>query len=70
MAGVRPQASHLTPGIPLQKEFRASEMVFTINVRAIFDERSAMELFVTQDAVSLIKKRGGVAAIDFVPPIG
>ena len=45
-------------------------MVFTLNVGAIFDERSAMELFVTQDAVSLIKKRGGVAAIDFVPPIG
>lgn len=29
-----------------------------------------MELFVSEDAVSLIKKRGGVAAIDFVPPIG
>jgi len=29
-----------------------------------------MELFVTNEAISLIKKRGGVAAIDFVPPIG
>ncbi len=29
-----------------------------------------MELFVTEAAVSLIKKRGGVAAIDFIPPIG
>ncbi len=29
-----------------------------------------MELFVTESAVDLIKKRGGVAAIDFVPPIG
>lgn len=29
-----------------------------------------MELFVTPDAVDLIRKRGGVAAIDFVPPIG
>jgi len=29
-----------------------------------------MELFVTQEAASLIKKRGGVVAIDFVPPIG
>ncbi len=29
-----------------------------------------MELFVTDDAVDLIKKRGGVLAIDFVPPIG
>lgn len=29
-----------------------------------------MDLFVTPDAVALIKKRGGVAAIDFVPPIG
>lgn len=29
-----------------------------------------MELFVTEDAASLIKKRGGVIAIDFVPPIG
>ena len=29
-----------------------------------------MELFVTADAVALIKKRGGVAAIDFIPPIG
>lgn len=29
-----------------------------------------MELFITSDAVDLIKKRGGIAAIDFVPPIG
>lgn len=29
-----------------------------------------MKLFVTPDAVELIKKRGGVAAIDFIPPIG
>ena len=29
-----------------------------------------MELFVTEDAAELIKKRGGVVAIDFVPPIG
>ena len=29
-----------------------------------------MELFVTDDAAQLIKKRGGVIAIDFVPPIG
>lgn len=29
-----------------------------------------MELFVTPDAVTLIKKQGGVLAIDFVPPIG
>jgi hypothetical protein len=29
-----------------------------------------MELFVTADALTLIKKRGGVAAIDFIPPIG
>ena len=29
-----------------------------------------MELFVTNDAAELIKKRGGVIAIDFVPPIG
>jgi len=29
-----------------------------------------MELFITADAAALIDKRGGVAAIDFVPPIG
>ncbi len=29
-----------------------------------------MELFVTEDAAALIKKKGGVVAIDFVPPIG
>lgn len=29
-----------------------------------------MNLFVTPDAVELIKKRGGIAAIDFIPPIG
>jgi hypothetical protein len=29
-----------------------------------------MELFITPDAAALIDKRGGVAAIDFVPPIG
>lgn len=29
-----------------------------------------MELFVTPAAIDLIRKRGGVAAIDFVPPIG
>lgn len=29
-----------------------------------------MELYVTPDALALIKKRGGVAAIDFIPPIG
>ena len=29
-----------------------------------------MDLFLTADAAELIKKRGGVAAIDFVPPIG
>lgn len=29
-----------------------------------------MELFVTPEAVELIKKRGGIAAIDFIPPIG
>jgi len=29
-----------------------------------------MELFVTPAAVELIRKRGGVAAIDFIPPIG
>lgn len=29
-----------------------------------------MDLFVTAHAVELIKKRGGVAAIDFIPPIG
>jgi hypothetical protein len=29
-----------------------------------------MELFLTPEAVALIEKRGGVAAIDFVPPIG
>lgn len=29
-----------------------------------------MQLFVTEAAIDLIKKRGGVAAIDFVPPIG
>ncbi len=32
--------------------------------------KDIMELFVTPDAIALIKKRGGVAAIDFVPPIG
>lgn len=29
-----------------------------------------MDLYVTPTAVALIKKRGGVAAIDFIPPIG
>ncbi len=29
-----------------------------------------MELFVTPSALTLIKKRGGIAAIDFIPPIG
>ncbi len=29
-----------------------------------------MELFVTEAAAALIAKRGGVAAIDFIPPIG
>ena len=29
-----------------------------------------MEIFVTDDAATLIKKKGGVIAIDFVPPIG
>jgi len=29
-----------------------------------------MDLFVTEEAVALITKRGGAAAIDFVPPIG
>ncbi len=29
-----------------------------------------MELFVTEEAAQLIKKKGGVVAIDFVPPIG
>lgn len=29
-----------------------------------------MELFVTPEAAELITKRGGVAAIDFIPPIG
>ena len=29
-----------------------------------------MELFVTDEAAELIRKRGGVAAIDFIPPIG
>ena len=29
-----------------------------------------MDLFVTDDAASLIKKKGGIIAIDFVPPIG
>ncbi len=29
-----------------------------------------MELFVTDDAAALIKKKGGVIAIDFIPPIG
>ena len=29
-----------------------------------------MELFLTPEAETLIKKRGGVVAIDFVPPIG
>ena len=29
-----------------------------------------MELYVTQEAAELIEKRGGVAAIDFIPPIG
>ena len=29
-----------------------------------------MDLFVTDDAAELIKKKGGVIAIDFVPPIG
>ena len=29
-----------------------------------------MELFVTEDAAQLISKKGGVIAIDFVPPIG
>ena len=29
-----------------------------------------MEIFVTDDAAQLIAKKGGVIAIDFVPPIG
>ncbi len=29
-----------------------------------------MDLYVTPEAAALIEKRGGVAAIDFVPPIG
>ncbi len=29
-----------------------------------------MDLFLTPDAANYIKKKGGVAAIDFVPPIG
>ena len=29
-----------------------------------------MELFLTPEAASYIQKKGGVAAIDFVPPIG
>ena len=29
-----------------------------------------MELHVTDAAAELIRRRGGVAAIDFVPPIG
>lgn len=29
-----------------------------------------MELFVTDEAADLIRKKGGVIAIDFVPPIG
>lgn len=29
-----------------------------------------MEIFVTEDAANLIQKKGGVIAIDFVPPIG
>lgn len=29
-----------------------------------------MELFLTPEATTLIKKKGGIAAIDFVPPIG
>ena len=29
-----------------------------------------MELFLTDEAADLIRRRGGVAAIDFVPPIG
>ncbi len=29
-----------------------------------------MEIFVTDDAAELIAKKGGVIAIDFVPPIG
>ena len=29
-----------------------------------------MELYVTPEAAELIEKRGGIAAIDFVPPIG
>jgi len=29
-----------------------------------------MDLFVTPEAAALITKRGGIAAIDFVPPIG
>lgn len=30
----------------------------------------AMDLFITPAAVELIRRRGGVAAIDFIPPIG
>jgi len=29
-----------------------------------------MELVLTPEATAFIKKKGGVAAIDFVPPIG
>jgi len=29
-----------------------------------------MELYVSEDAINFIKKKGGVVAIDFVPPIG
>lgn len=29
-----------------------------------------MDLYLTDEATELIRKRGGVAAIDFVPPIG
>lgn len=29
-----------------------------------------MDLYVTPEAAALIEKRGGIAAIDFVPPIG
>ena len=29
-----------------------------------------MKLHVTNDAIALIEKRGGTAAIDWVPPVG
>ena len=29
-----------------------------------------MELYVTPAAADLIRRRGGIAAIDFIPPIG